>query len=48
MSYLICSFVLPKRQWDIELSILRIYEDIAVCLYEYTMGEAVQRHRTAL
>ena len=48
MSYLVSSYVLSKRQWDIELSISRIYEDIAVCRYEYTMGEAAQSHRTAL
>ena len=48
MSYLVSSFVLPKQQWDIEVSILRIYEDIAVCLSEYTKGEAAQSHWTAI
>ena len=47
MSYLVSSFVLPKRQWDIEVSISRIYEDIAVCLSEYTFV-AAQSHRTAI
>ena len=48
MSYLLSSFVLPKQQWDIELSISGIYEDIAICLYEKAMGEAAQSHWTAL
>ena len=48
MSYFVSSFVLPKQRWDIKLSISRIYEDIADCLYEYTMGEAAQSHWTVL
>ena len=32
MSYLVSWFVLPKRKWDIELSISSIYKNIAVCL----------------
>ena len=44
MSYLLPSLGLPKQQWDIELSISRSYEDITVCLYEYTMGEAAQNN----
>ena len=48
MLYLVSLFVLPKRQWDIELSISRIYEDIAACPYEYTVGETALRHRAAL
>ena len=31
-----------------KVSISRIYEDIAVCLSEYTKGEAAQSHRTAI
>ena len=31
-----------------ELSISRIYEDIVVCIYEYTIGEAARSHQTAL
>ena len=30
--------------WDIS----SIYEDIAACLYEYTMGDAARSHRIAL
>ena len=48
MSYLVSWFGFPKWWWDIELNISRIYEDIAVYIYEYTMGEAAQSHRTAL
>ena len=32
----------------LELSISCIYEDIAVCLYEYTMDEAARTHKIAL
>ena len=48
MLHLVTWFILPKRYPDIELTIPHIYEGIAFCLQEYTMGEVAQSHQTAL